>query len=1327
MSYTTYEFTAYTEADLLAAGAEGHSVSCGDTFTMSGTATTCFEVSDNDAFLSGDNYCNENANDHYGQQASITGETGQEIGNGGQIYAEKYFWVCDDAGNWYVMINIEQEGSGEDYFTFYTGHGYTVPEEGTELTVYSSSNVKGSWIDFKDLDAGEKGPDTGSISGRVFNDEDCDGIDGGVTVIEGSDYTIEAEDMDAWGFKTVQGAYASGGELVKLQSAGQSAAIKTDFQGKDGVYDVSLFIQDETDGKSKIKLLVNGQVVEAIRLDRQSDGVGSNNGGFSEFVVEGVELKAGDEVKIWAEGDGYEFVRIDKLEFNGRDQEVRTEEAGKEGVVVVLLDTDGNEVLDGNGDRIETVTDANGEYTFDGVPVGDYRVKFENPDGTEFTFQNAGSDDAIDSDVNGNGVSDVISVVADQTTSDVDAGLKPAAPLPASLSGTYFCDDDGDGVDDGAANGDADVAGKIVMLFEADGMTPASDINGDPIAAQTTDGQGNYSFENLAAGDYVVMFADSLDEGKTFVLQDVGGNDAIDSDVNAISGKTGVISLAAGENKTDVDAGVEEVDPGNAGECAFFIEGPVLTKVTLEEQPDGSIKVTVDVLDSTGQIGDLRGFFFETADESLLSQLSITGADVGEVKIDANNVTNVGNGVNLNGEVVKNFGAFDVGVEIGTPGASPDDIRSTMFTISHAGGQKLEADDFSFTDFGIRLTSVGEEGGSREDSLKIGGSAPLIICEKPGAVSGTYFCDDNRDGDDDGDATGDKDVAGKTVTLLNADGTAVFDADGNMVQPVLTDTTGDYRFDNIPAGDYIVMFEAVAGKEFIAPNAADDAVDSDVTDVANGKTDVITVVDGIETKDVDAGVQDQLGSLSGRYFCDDNRDGLDNDGLNNGPSDGVAGILVELLGTGGDPLDTVMTGPDGEYSFVDLLPGTYGVRFSGTPADKTFTIANANMNGNDDIDSDAIVSDIDQTTAVISGINVFGGQDTPDNDAGVFPNQPPVVDPDMAKGCADELIFVDFSDNFSDPDAGVGDTASITAIDGQAISQGQTISVAIMNNAGQTKDVSVSLTAGDQFIFDGEDAFAFLDIGEEETESFTVTVTDSVGASSQANIDVTFCGDANSVESFNAALPNSASYQVVQSNLENPVEPHAFDLKLSNTGDMRFDGVIFEQAYCVSAREFVDSAETFDAAPILTGDLYSFDEVQPDFFIGQQQNANANGLPAFENLDIIEWILNQDFENAGPTDIAGYTGDGFSGWEVQLAIWEFTENFDADLFTDFDPGYGNIDDTDFIISQALANGEGFEAGVGDIHGVFLQPNPSPQANSQPLVFGLDWEAYDCLC
>ena len=120
-SYTnTYEFSAFSEEDLLQ-GTNGSNLGCGDVFVMPAYSTICFEVKDNDTKLSGDSCYDENSNDGSYQTASITDASGNEIGNGGQIYAESYYWVQDQNGNWYVLIEIEQEGTGDDYFTFYTG------------------------------------------------------------------------------------------------------------------------------------------------------------------------------------------------------------------------------------------------------------------------------------------------------------------------------------------------------------------------------------------------------------------------------------------------------------------------------------------------------------------------------------------------------------------------------------------------------------------------------------------------------------------------------------------------------------------------------------------------------------------------------------------------------------------------------------------------------------------------------------------------------------------------------------------------------------------------------------------------------------------------------------------------------------------------------------------------------------------------------------------------------------------------------------------------------------------------------------------------------
>lgn len=176
-------------------------------------------------------------------------------------------------------------------------------------------------------------------------------------------------------------------------------------------------------------------------------------------------------------------------------------------------------------------------------------------------------------------------------------------------------------------------------------------------------------------------------------------------------------------------AGIVALAPTNASAITMFtLEGndnfgsdPVKVKFTLEDLGD-DIKFTVDVLpeDNTGNIGDLRGIFFDILDDSLLPGLSVTGADVTNQVFSANNVINLGQGANLNGDGNKNF---DAGVRFGTPGIGSDDIRSTMFILDHVS-QSLDLAMFDAQTFGARLTSVGPEGSGRGGSSKIKGVPP---------------------------------------------------------------------------------------------------------------------------------------------------------------------------------------------------------------------------------------------------------------------------------------------------------------------------------------------------------------------------------------------------------------------------------------------------------------------------------------------------------------------------------------------------------------------------------------------------------------------------
>ncbi|WP_299613570.1 fasciclin domain-containing protein [uncultured Tateyamaria sp.] len=141
MPTTTFNFTGFAESDL-SQGNLGH----GSVFMQPDVATLEFEVTDNDAALSGDIF--DFSIDRHGQEASIL-SGGEDVGTGARVYAERAFHLTGSDGNEYVLIEIEQEHSHTDYFT-YRG---AVPPAGTELTVTGDADV--FHVAYADLGAGD--------------------------------------------------------------------------------------------------------------------------------------------------------------------------------------------------------------------------------------------------------------------------------------------------------------------------------------------------------------------------------------------------------------------------------------------------------------------------------------------------------------------------------------------------------------------------------------------------------------------------------------------------------------------------------------------------------------------------------------------------------------------------------------------------------------------------------------------------------------------------------------------------------------------------------------------------------------------------------------------------------------------------------------------------------------------------------------------------------------------------------------------------------------------------------------------------------------------
>ncbi|MDF2235866.1 Ig-like domain-containing protein [Albimonas sp. CAU 1670] len=242
----------------------------------------------------------------------------------------------------------------------------------------------------------------------------------------------------------------------------------------------------------------------------------------------------------------------------------------------------------------------------------------------------------------------------------------------------------------------------------------------------------------------------------------------------------------------------------------FTIPGPVDTIVLVEEVValDGSIdlRFTVAVDESGGVEADLRGLFWDVADESKLPGLSVVAGespDVTDSQFGADDVTDLGNGANMKGSITKKGAGFDAGVEFGTQGIGKDDIDATSFTLSGADGVDLSLDDIGGMRFGVRLTSVGEDG-SRDDSLKLAAEAP----HAPDAVDDDYSHEEDtiltgnvldNDGDADGDPLTVTEVNGSAADIGSeiaiAGGWLTLNADGSFSFTPETGFVGEASFE----------------------------------------------------------------------------------------------------------------------------------------------------------------------------------------------------------------------------------------------------------------------------------------------------------------------------------------------------------------------------------------------------------------------------------------------------------------------------------------------------------------------------------------------------
>ncbi|MAS37945.1 MAG: hypothetical protein CL610_28380, partial [Anaerolineaceae bacterium] len=698
-------------------------------------------------------------------------------------------------------------------------------------------------------------------------------------------------------------------------------------------------------------------------------------------------------------------------------------EPGVQNVTVTLYDGDDNEID-------TTATDGVGNYLFDDLVPGDYYVIFSDlPVGYVFSRLDEGADDTVDSDADRTtGVTTVTTLLPGENDLTWDAGIMQVASL-----GDYVWEDLNDnGVQDG---GEPGVENVTVTLYDGDD---------NEIDTTTTDGDGLYLFEDLVPGDYYVVF--TLPTDYVFSRLDEGADDTADSDADRTTGATVVTNLLPGENDLTWDAGIMQVasigdtvweDLNDNGIQDGGEDGYPGVTVTLYDSDDNEIDTTTTDGDGLYLFDDLvPGDYyvvFTLPDGYVFSRLN-EGAD-DTVDSDADRDTGTTETITLtSGE---NDLTWDAGImavasigdrvwldtnangeqddgEDGYPGVTVtlyDGDDNEIDTATTDGDGLYLFDDLVPGDYYLIFTlpadrefspqnATGVDAADDSDAdITTGTTVDTTLL--PGendltwdagiyqlASIGNFVWDDlNADGIQD---TGEIGVPGVTVNLL--------DNTLTQINTTTTDANGFYSFIVLVPSEYTIEFELPTGYIFSPQDTgADDTADSDA-DTTTGRAAETTLISGENDLTWDAGIY-QLASIGDTVWEDLNADGVQDAG-----ELGIEGVTVNLLDDSLTEIDTTTTDINGNYSFVDLVPGEYAIEFE--------LLVDYYFSPQDTGADDAADSDADRTTGRTITTMLVSGEDDPTWDAGIY----------RLIGIGDTVWLDSNADGLQDPDEeGVAD------------------------------------------------------------------------------------------------------------------------------------------------------------------------------------------------------------------------------------------------------------------------------------------------------------------
>ncbi len=619
-----------------------------------------------------------------------------------------------------------------------------------------------------------------------------------------------------------------------------------------------------------------------------------------------------------------------------------TGEPGLEGIMLTLEGIDLFNVLI----QKTTYTDVNGNYLFDNLKPGSYKVIFHNPTGYEFS----------------QAMVTFVDLLSGQHALNIDAPLFRRA----TLGDWVWYDLNENGIQDANETG---IEGIKITL------TPTT-FSAEPVKETFTDASGIYYFDNLKPGNY--LFNIMLPENYRFTHQKNGNDSTIDSDVNTLGDID--ITLISGETNNNIDAGLSLNANAYIGD--FVWEDLNYNGIQDQNEPGiANVNITLTGTSIAGNsivlntTTDQNGYYGFDNIESGTYQIqfstphtyAFTKTNQGTIDInsDADPLTGIVGPIILN--ATTRISHIDAGMyrkimigdfiwndinknglqEVGEPGVDGVTLRlldeqnnaiSTttsifnglyFFVNQNPGIYKIEADIPN--EYLVTLENNADEN-TNSDFTMVGNNAitneihfysndqrldiDLGLTNAVSSISGCAWSDDNGNGLKD---VGEDLKSGKKVYLLNTT--------GDTLSTQITSVTGEYKFENLTLASYKIAFEIISDSLFTYVKLGNDnRIDNDVNKYT-GQTDLIVLVSGLDLQGVNAGYVG-LSAIGDYVWRDDNEDGQQS---TNEP--GINGIKILLLNKTGAVIDSTITMIQtstmlsGYYKFDSIAYDDYSIQF----------------------------------------------------------------------------------------------------------------------------------------------------------------------------------------------------------------------------------------------------------------------------------------------------------------------------------------------------------------------------------------------------------------